>query len=147
MDTIQAYRKGGRSAEALLREKIDIKDARIQALEDEVEYLKSQLIKPEIEFPFEWHLRKTWATVLRCLLARNLMTKDAAMAALFSDRAGDEPSSKIVDVYICHLRKFLRPLGIDISTKWGWGWYLTPDNKAKLLKHCTLRSGNRDCVQ
>lgn len=42
------------------------------------------------------------------------------------DAGGDEAEIKIVDVYICKLRKKLRPFSIEVVTVWGTGYQLTP---------------------
>lgn len=55
------------------------------------------------------------------------VAKEAIIELLYSQRilADDEiPELKIIDVYICRLRKKLRPLGIDIGTAWGRGYFL-----------------------
>ena len=36
---------------------------------------------------------------------------------------------KMVDVVICKLRKKLRPLGINIQTLWGHGYYIDSDGR------------------
>lgn len=112
------------------------KDAVIQELRDEVDYLKSQLVRDDIEIPEEWGIAPACRKVLLVLLTRDFMTIDAAMAALYSGRAGDEPGSRIVNTYVCHLRRLFRPKGITIETRWGRGFYLTPEMKKKILEHC-----------
>ena len=39
---------------------------------------------------------------------------------------------KIIDVWICKMRKKLAKQGISIETEWGQGYYLTDETKAKL---------------
>lgn len=49
--------------------------------------------------------------------------------ALLNDLYGllpDEPEIKIIDVFICKLRKKLKPLGVEIQTVWGKGYRLLP---------------------
>jgi hypothetical protein len=41
------------------------------------------------------------------------------MAALFSTDADDPFGGKILDVWICKMRKKLKPYGIEIKTRWG----------------------------
>ncbi|MER9912667.1 winged helix-turn-helix domain-containing protein [Mesorhizobium sp. M0050] len=38
----------------------------------------------------------------------------------------DEPELKIIDVFVCKLRKKLKPLGVEIQTVWGQGYRLLP---------------------
>jgi DNA-binding response OmpR family regulator len=39
-------------------------------------------------------------------------------------QADEEPEIKIIDVWVCKLRKKLRPLGVNIETVWGRGYRL-----------------------
>ncbi len=36
----------------------------------------------------------------------------------------DEPDFKIIDVFICHIKKKIKGIGIDILTIWGQGYRL-----------------------
>lgn len=52
-------------------------------------------------------------------------TKDDILSDLYGLRPGsEEPDMKIVDVFVCKLRKKLAGLGIDIETVWGRGYRL-----------------------
>ena len=44
---------------------------------------------------------------------------EAFMVALFSTDADDPPDEKILDVWICRMRKKLKPYGIEIKTHGG----------------------------
>ena len=44
------------------------------------------------------------------------------MAALFSTDADDPSEEKILDVWICKMRKKLKPYGIEIKTQGGECW-------------------------
>lgn len=46
------------------------------------------------------------------------------MMAMYSDRVDVEPEIKIVDVFVCKLRKKLKPFGVSIVTVWGHGYSL-----------------------
>jgi two-component system cell cycle response regulator CtrA len=43
----------------------------------------------------------------------------------------DEPEIKIIDVFVCKLRKKMEIFGVKIETIWGRGYYMTPEMKAK----------------
>lgn len=105
--------------------------ATIRRLEDRIDQLESAM---GLDFltPVEWGLTGQMMRLFGCLMARELMTSDAAMAAMYGDRANgdDEPQPKIVDVQICKMRARLKPFGISIETRWGQGHYLTPETKA-----------------
>ncbi|GAA0197765.1 hypothetical protein GCM10010203_55940 [Actinomadura yumaensis] len=81
--------------------------------------------------PLEWGLTQHEARLFGALLERELLTKDAAMAALYRDRGDDEPEIKIVDVLVCKARKKLKPFGIEIGTRWGVGYFVSAECKSR----------------
>ena len=59
------------------------------------------------------------------LTTRDIATKSSIMAALYSDRIdGEEVEPKIVDVFVCKMRRKLAKFGVDIMTVWGTGYSL-----------------------
>jgi two-component system cell cycle response regulator CtrA len=59
------------------------------------------------------------------------VTKGQAFDLLYGmHRSPPEP--KILDVFICKIRKKLEPTGLHITTVWGRGWYLEPGERSKL---------------
>ena len=61
---------------------------------------------------------------LRAVAPRS-RTKEQLLADVYwADH--DEPEIKILDVYVCKLRKKLQPLGVTIETVWGQGYRLQP---------------------
>lgn len=111
---------------------------RIEALLEERERLLGRIDQLEAALglgfltPLEWRLTGAQMRLFGCLMARELMTKEAGMAAMYRDRVGsdDEPDIKIIDVQVCKMRAALKPFGIEILTRWGQGYYLTPETKA-----------------
>lgn len=57
-----------------------------------------------------------------------LSSKTYLMDQLYALNNGDEPFEKILDVYICKIRRKIKPLGIEIVTHWGKGYSLTIEN-------------------
>lgn len=58
-------------------------------------------------------------------------TKDQLMEELYWRRSsGEEVEPKILDVYVCKLRKRLEPLGIRIETVWGSGYRIPMQGEA-----------------
>lgn len=51
---------------------------------------------------------------------------------LYNGRYDDAPDLNCVQVQMVNLRKALRPFGVKIGSKWGFGYFITPDNIAKL---------------
>lgn len=102
-----------------------------QALRDEIEVLKRAL-GDAIWIPIAFHLTPTAEKVLRLLISRDgTVTDDQFLDVLYTMKL-DEPVSDIVGVYVCKLRKVLKPHGISIGTKWGRGYYMMPEDKAKI---------------
>lgn len=53
-----------------------------------------------------------------------MASKQSIMMAMYCDRIDEDPEIKIVDVFICKLRKKLKPFGVSIGTIWGQGYSL-----------------------
>lgn len=51
-----------------------------------------------------------------------MLTREALFNATAPVIGWDDRELKIVDVFICHVRRKLRPLGIEIETMWGKGY-------------------------
>jgi len=105
--------------------------ARIQALEAENDRLRSEIetLKECLGFnflaPLEFRLTPQETKMLGRLLKGGLVTKEAFMSILYRDHGKDEAEIKIVDVFICKLRRKLKPFDLEITTMWGQG-YLMP---------------------
>jgi DNA-binding response OmpR family regulator len=70
------------------------------------------------------------------ILARafpRIVTKQAIMDGLYGDQ-NEEPDIKIVDVFICKLRKKIAPLGVEIDTAWGNGYGLRVQKKPVIIE-------------
>nr|WP_246713314.1 helix-turn-helix domain-containing protein [Rhizobium sp. BK112] len=76
-----------------------------------------------VSAPIEYQLTAQEARVFAHLASRDFGTKQSIMMALYSDRA-EEPEIKIVDVFVCKLRKKLSRFGVRIETIWGQGYRL-----------------------
>lgn len=113
-------------------------DARLEAVEAENEMLRERIIRLEgllgmhIAAPIEFGLTPQETRVFGVLMARELATKDAVMAALYHSIAKEEAEVKIVDVFICKIRAKLKRFGIAIETQWGHGYFLTAATKARV---------------
>lgn len=115
---------------------------RTEALQERCDWLEERVAQLEAALglgfltPVEWRLTAAMMRLFGCLMARELMTKDAAMAAMYRDRLGadEEPDIKIVDVQICKMRALLKPFGIEVHTRWGQGYCLDAPTKARVLE-------------
>jgi two-component system, cell cycle response regulator CtrA len=106
---------------------------RIKALEAEVAILRTaaeELVKTG-DVPAAFRLTKKEVDFLQALMGRASATKEQLLALVYADRWGmdDEPEIKIVDVFICKLRKKLKPFGVTIETLWGRGYALPVQSK------------------
>lgn len=80
------------------------------------------------------HLSGTEAMLLQRLadVYPRHMSKEAILDWLYQLNPDDAPEIKIVDVFICKIRKKIERLGIRIDTLWGKGYALaTPMRIAK----------------
>jgi two-component system cell cycle response regulator CtrA len=110
-------------------------DARIDGLQAEVDRLQGRVEQLEAAMgmrvltPMEWRLTPMQMRVFGVLLARELATKAAIMAALYRDDGRDEADPKIVDVFVCHVRRKLKAFDVPIETIWGQGYRMSPAAK------------------
>lgn len=108
---------------------------RLEVVERENAMLREQiaqlqeLLRGKEPPPIEFALTGSEAIVLGLLMARGLVTKEAIMSALYHDRGAEEAELKICDVFICKIRKKLKPFGIKIATVWARGWEMPAASK------------------
>lgn len=100
-------------------------------LRDRVEHLEEE-IGLAADFPVHFGLTGQESICLGVLLKNNAPRKSTFMTALYSDRLEDDVEEKIIDVFICKMRKKLSPLGIQIETMWGEGYFLKEETKTRL---------------
>ncbi len=64
------------------------------------------------------------------LMARDNLSKDQLLTIAYAERVDvDLPEIKIVDVFVCKIRKKLKPFGIGITTLWGRSYAIEPEAK------------------
>lgn len=63
--------------------------------------------------------------------APGVATKNRIYTLLYGMHA-DPPTQKIIDVYLCKIRKKLKWHDITIQTIWGRGYYMSPEDRLKL---------------
>lgn len=71
------------------------------------------------------------ASLFTLLIKRNEVTKEMMHHAIEQRRvktakACEETDPKMVDVVVCHLRKRLKAIPLEIKTLWGCGYYMSP---------------------
>lgn len=114
-------------------------EARIKVLEDENEELREKVRQLEEQqrgtrpMPLEFGLTGSEERMLAILLSRDgAVTKETFLNLMYGGLPDDEPELKIIDVFICKLRKKLKPFDIEVTTIWGRGYILGPAEKKKI---------------
>lgn len=111
---------------------------RLKALEAENERLQDRILVLEellgmgIEWPLFLGLTPHEGKVLGALMRREVQSKEGLLLALYGNRPGDAPEIKIIDVFICKLRKKLARFGITVDTLWGQGYRLPTAMRDKI---------------
>lgn len=96
----------------------------IQTLRERVRQLEEALAPSFVITPLEWQLTMSEARVFAHMATRAIATKQSIMMALYSNRTDEDPEIKIVDVFVCKMRKKLSRFNIMIDTVWGQGYAL-----------------------
>ena len=112
-----------------------LRDDLVRALEQENDDLRARVRELErllgmtFECPPLIGLTRQESIIFGLLLKNPLMSKELAISTMYLHKQ-DEADAKIVDVYICKLRKKLKPYKIDVQTQWGQGYFITREHKA-----------------
>ena len=112
--------------------------ARLEIVDAENEELRERIVQLEellgfrTLLPIEWRLTGKEAGLVGFLLTRPLASKADLMSALYSLRPDEPPHEKIVDVFVCKVRKKLRPFGVEILTVWGQGYRIDKATRERL---------------
>jgi len=121
----------------------------LRALRDENERLREQAAYLQDALtcgflaPLEWRLTPQENRLLGALVARPLATREVIMAALYHHRGIDEAEMKVIDVFVCKLRKKLGPQDIKIHTVWGRGYRLDTETRTR-LRHSSIKLDEGD---
>lgn len=93
-----------------------------------------------LNFDEEWrpsiHLRLTGTEIklLQFLMKRGRSTHEQIYDHLYAET--DNPAEPhIVQVWICKITKKIKPLGAEIHTIWGEGYFIPPASKQILRQH------------
>jgi two-component system cell cycle response regulator CtrA len=115
-----------------------LRDDLVMTLEAENEMLRERLrqlehlIGVKHDSPPVFGLTRSESAILGLLLKNKLVRRETAMLALYNGLRQDEAEVKIIDVFVCKMRRKLTPFAIEIRNKWGEGYYLDADAKAKV---------------
>ncbi|WP_158810425.1 helix-turn-helix domain-containing protein [Beijerinckia sp. L45] len=95
--------------------KIASLEAENAALRDRLAQIEQDLLGSAIVTPSFWGLTRMEERVFALLLMRVRVKQDQVLTAIYSD-LNKEPGYRIVDVYVCKLRRKLGRFGITIRT-------------------------------
>lgn len=123
-ETVREYRQARRIRELLNR---------IEELEARVESLEAVSLA-EVPSDLAGVLTSTEARLLGFLVRKpGVVSKQQLMELLYEQRSsGEVPETKVVDVFVCKIRRKLKPFGIDVATVWGQGYCLAAPDRARL---------------
>lgn len=114
---------------------MNLRDDLVARLEQENDELRErvrmleELTGVSWEAPPQFGFTKNEVTIFGLLLKQALVRRASMMMVLYP-HTQDEAEIKIVDVWVCKMRRKLKPYGISIETQWGQGYFLTPESEA-----------------
>ena len=104
---------------------------RIEILEEENRQLRAE-IRFAGPLPEGWSLSPSEQELMRALMVRPFLSREAAVSAVYGDRDEPENPHECIGVFMSRLRQKLRPRGIEIKTRWGFGFFLPEATRAAL---------------
>lgn len=69
-----------------------------------------------------------------CEVFPRVLTKEAALDWLYQLNPDGAAEMRIIDVYVCKMRKKLNPLGVRIDTAWGKGYALGMKERPRIVE-------------
>lgn len=119
----------------------------LQQLRDRVEELEAMLgmAGEDIDRFVALALTPTERKIVGILFSWKLVRRETLYTALYGSWLEcDQPEPRVIDVFICRVRKYLAPFDITIEHQPKAGWFLTEANKEKLaLLAEQLKTGER----
>ena len=112
--------------EKLYREATDERDT----LREQVKLLEEAL-GAKMPGPSFVHLTTHESRLFGALRSTAFMTKEAILNVMYGGML-EEPNQKIIDVYICKIRRKMAPFGVEIDTVWGRGYCISDVMKARI---------------
>lgn len=101
---------------------------RVTVLEDENKRLRNIEPKP-FKFPVEWGLTKQGAQVLDCLAQSSTGYRSHQVLC---EAVGNPGNDELLKTLVCIVRKSVRPFGIEIKTRHGFGYELSQSSIEKI---------------
>jgi hypothetical protein len=104
-------------------------------LREEIALLKREMYGSEWMPPLELGLTSAQQAIVAAMVMNDRVLSEQFLfnASRVRHTFADELKSKLVCVMISHIRKKLRPFGLEIRTVYGQGYCLTTETRARLL--------------
>jgi len=105
--------------------------ARISELESENAALRELQNIPEAAAPvFGFTVSEN--NIFNALMAREIISEDGLMSLLYSARADNPPMDNVISVFLCKIRRKLKPFGVTIHNRKAHGWLISREHKARI---------------
>lgn len=98
----------------------------------EMQQLVKELTAANHHPPVNWNLTQSETIIVRLLAVHKDVTADGIMHVLYSKQPDTERHADTLRVFMCKIRKKLRPFNISIDTVWGRGFCVDEENWQKL---------------
>lgn len=106
-----------------LRAQLDEALERIRQLEEE-------LAGTSVAWPLDWGFTNSERAIMTSLMRHDFADKGNLYFSLYGHKSEDEQAEpKTIDVFVCRIRKRLKPLGLNIQTVWGKGYFISTEDK------------------
>lgn len=101
-----------------------------------IEQLNELLIGQPVDLWRMCHFTQHEEKIVSALMTGRLCTKEYLLDCLYAMDPDGEAQIKIIDVFICKIRKKLNHLGFDIETVWGRGYRFHAETIARIKALC-----------
>lgn len=125
-----------------LQERVRQQEQTIEALLARIRDLEGQ---GDLERLAWLNLTSREREVMALLMRREMVTRAQIHTLLYGDRSDGGPDPKIIDVFICKIRRKLQGTSIEIETMWGVGYKLTAASRALLKSGNGVRDHEHAC--
>lgn len=114
-----------------------LRDDYVATLEAENDHLRDrirlleEMVGVSFEVPLAFGFTGKEREVFGCLLKNTLVKREHLMRVVYPPPY-DDVEMKILDVFVCKIRKKLKPFDVSIETQWGEGYFIKPEGKKKV---------------
>lgn len=108
----------------------------IERLRDRIEELEG-LLGLNLKLPNEFGLTPTEMQCVGAIIRRGILNQEAIFTAVYGSRPeSQQPDMKIIDVYLCRIRRKLTPKGFALKNNFSVGYYFEPPARDALKQLC-----------